>query len=94
MRPLMGTPVEARSGWRRWWSFCIVRQRISLYRRRALTLDASFILHWWLADDRKEKSTKASKRDGYRHKLEGKFITLKAQHPHSNWRIFGFEAPI
>jgi hypothetical protein len=39
-------------------------QRTSLCRRRALTLDSSFILHWWLADDRKEKNPKASKRDG------------------------------
>jgi hypothetical protein len=44
--------------------FCIVRQRTSLCRRRALMLDASFVLHWWLADDRKEKNPKASKRDG------------------------------
>jgi hypothetical protein len=36
----------------------------SLCRRRALTLDAFFVLHWWLADDRKEKNPKASKRDG------------------------------
>jgi hypothetical protein len=27
-------------------------------------LDAFFVLHWWLAEDRKEKNPKASKIDG------------------------------
>jgi hypothetical protein len=31
-------------------------------QKRALTLDAFFVLHWWLADDRKKKNPKASKR--------------------------------
>jgi hypothetical protein len=42
----------------------IVMQRTSCCRGRALTLDASFILHQWLADDKKGKNPKASKGDG------------------------------
>jgi hypothetical protein len=38
--------------------------RTSLYSRRALTLDAFLVLHWRLADDRREGNPKASERDG------------------------------
>jgi hypothetical protein len=33
-------------------------------------------------------------RDGYRHKMEGKFINLKAPHRRGNRHIVGFEAPL
>jgi hypothetical protein len=64
MRHLMGTPVEAEIRMAPVVEFSIVRQRIYLCRRRALTPDAFHVLHWWLADDRKEENPKASKRDG------------------------------
>jgi hypothetical protein len=28
-------------------------------------LDVFLVLHWWLADDRKEENPKASKKEGY-----------------------------
>jgi hypothetical protein len=34
------------------------------YGGRAFTLDASLVLHQWLADDKKKKNPKASKREG------------------------------
>jgi hypothetical protein len=36
----------------------------SLYGGRAFTLGASLVLHWWLADDKRGKNPKASKREG------------------------------
>jgi hypothetical protein len=37
---------------------------ISFYGGRAFMLDASLVLHRWLADDKKGKNPKASKREG------------------------------
>jgi hypothetical protein len=36
----------------------------SLCGGRAFTLGASLVLHWWLADDKRGKNPKASKREG------------------------------
>jgi hypothetical protein len=36
----------------------------TLYGGRAFTLDASLVLHQWLADDKRVKNPKASKREG------------------------------
>jgi hypothetical protein len=57
--------------------------------KRVLTLDTSFVLHRWLADNRKRKNPKASKRDGCEM-----IVTLKVPHRHSNRRLFDFEASI
>jgi hypothetical protein len=58
MRHPMGILVEAEIRMAPVLSFYIVRQRTLLCGRRVLMLDAFFILHWWLSDDRKEKNLK------------------------------------
>jgi hypothetical protein len=35
----------------------------SLCGGRVFTLDASLVLHWWLADDKRGKNPKVSKRE-------------------------------
>jgi hypothetical protein len=55
----MGTPVKADIRMAPVSEFCIIRQRTSLCRRRAFTLDVFLVLHWWLADDRKEENPKS-----------------------------------
>jgi hypothetical protein len=45
------------------WSFGIIVRRTSLCRGRAFTLGASLVLHRWLADNKKLKNPKASKRE-------------------------------
>jgi hypothetical protein len=54
----MGILVEAEIRMAPVLSFYIVRQRTLLCGRRVLMLDAFFVLHWWLSDDRKEKNLK------------------------------------
>jgi hypothetical protein len=64
MRLLTGTPMVAEIRMASWWSFGVVGQRTSLRGRRAFMLDVSLALHRWLADDKKWKNPKASKREG------------------------------
>jgi hypothetical protein len=60
-------------------------------------LGASLVLHRWLADDKRGKNPKASKREGCEMiicKMDGEFITMMASHHHSNWCFLDFRAPI